>query len=63
MTASAWDVDRERVAEIMRLRAALASIAEQPTSDELPEAEREHADFRGGYDYAVRRARETLQPK
>lgn len=55
-----WARAKELESENERLRAALVSIAEQPTSDEMPEAERERAAFREGFDWVVRRARDVL---
>jgi len=46
--------------EIERLREALGGIAQQKTSDEHDENQRDQADFEFGHDYCVRVARAAI---
>jgi hypothetical protein len=48
------------LAENTKLKARLVEIAEQPTSDEMPEAERDRATFKAAFDWTVLRARDVL---
>jgi hypothetical protein len=50
-------------AHVRKLEAALSDIANQTLSSEMPAEERQHADWQGGYDRAVCRARAAMERK
>lgn len=47
--------------DLARLRDVLGIIAGQPTTDEMPEAERSRALLAEAYDWMIRRARDALK--